>query len=184
MALGEYVSVSQQADSERADVETERRAQEAGPAVRAQELQELVDIYIGRGLSPALAREVAEALTEEDAVRAHARDELGIDIDDHPDPWLAAIASMVRRCLCLCVRVNCKRTSGPRRWHGECGSVPRSQRVRQSSKMKIHMDSMCQCGSVPPVSLCVCALDGIPGRRRFAPTARAGRLCVSFCVIL
>lgn len=95
MALGEYVSVSQQADSERADVETERRAQEAGPAVRAQELQELTEIYIGRGLPEALAREVAEKLTEKDAVRAHARDELGIDIDDHPDPWQAAFASMV-----------------------------------------------------------------------------------------
>eukprot|EP00892_Ulva_mutabilis_P012684 jgi/Ulvmu1/9789/UM056_0029.1 len=94
MALGEYVSVSQQADSERADVETERRAQQAGPIVRAQELQELVEIYIGRGLPEELAREVAEKLTEKDAIRAHARDELGIDIDDHPDPWQAAGASM------------------------------------------------------------------------------------------
>lgn len=98
MALGEYVSVSQQADSEKADVEQERLAQEAGPLVRAQELQELTDIYIGRGLPPALAREVAVKLTEKDAVRAHARDELGIDIDDHPDPWVAAFSSMVRRC--------------------------------------------------------------------------------------
>lgn len=131
MALGEYVSVSQQADSERADVETERRAQQAGPAVRAQELQELADIYVGRGLSPALAREVAEALTEEDAVRAHARDELGIDIDDHPDPWLAAIASMVCGTLRLCVCVTLKRTSGPPRSHGEGVCVPGCQRVRQ-----------------------------------------------------
>lgn len=95
MALGEYVSVSQQADSERADVETERRAQQAGPVVRAQELQELTDIYIARGLPENLAREVAEKLTEKDAVRAHARDELGIDVDAHPDPWQAAFASMV-----------------------------------------------------------------------------------------
>ena len=96
MACGVYVSVSQQADTERADVDKERAAQEAGPAVRAHELAELEDIWRGRGLTPELAKQVAEQLTEHDAVRAHARDELGIDIDDHPNPWKAAFASAVR----------------------------------------------------------------------------------------
>ena len=96
MAAGEYVSVAQQADTERADVEKERAAQEAGPAVRAHELQELEAIWIERGLAPETAKEVAVQLTEHDAVRAHARDELGIDIDNHPNPWTAAIASAVR----------------------------------------------------------------------------------------
>ena len=51
-----------------------------------------------RGLDDELAQKVAEQLTEQDAVRAHARDELNIDIDDHPNPWHAAIASGVRCC--------------------------------------------------------------------------------------
>jgi vacuolar iron transporter family protein len=96
MGTGEYISVSQQADSERADVETERLAQNAGPEVRAHELRELQEIWQDRGLSEELAWQVAEQLTAHDAVRAHARDELGIDIDNHPNPWHAALASMVR----------------------------------------------------------------------------------------
>ena len=73
MAAGEYVSVSQQADTERADVEKERQAQEAGPEVRAHELEELKDIWVGRGLTEELAQEVAEQLTAHDAVRGAAR---------------------------------------------------------------------------------------------------------------
>jgi VIT1/CCC1 family predicted Fe2+/Mn2+ transporter len=95
MASGEFISVSQQADSERADVETERRAQNAGPEVRAHELQELQQIWKERGLSEDLAWEVAQQLTDHDAVRAHARDELGIDIDNHPSGVQAALSSMV-----------------------------------------------------------------------------------------
>ena len=95
MAVGEFVSVSQQADTERADVEKERKAQET-PESQAVELRELADIYKGRGLDAALSLEVARQLTAHDAVRAHARDELGIDIDEHPSAWQAAFASAVR----------------------------------------------------------------------------------------
>jgi vacuolar iron transporter family protein len=95
MGTGEYISVSQQRDTERADVEKERQAQNAGPEVWAHELLELQQIWQGRGLSEDLAQQVAQQLTAHDAVRAHARDELGIDIDNHPNPWHAALASMV-----------------------------------------------------------------------------------------
>mmetsp|Transcript_2424 Transcript_2424/g.6264 ORF Transcript_2424/g.6264 Transcript_2424/m.6264 type:complete len:272 (-) Transcript_2424:581-1396(-) len=93
MACGEYISVSSQRDTEAADIEKERREQEKGPAARAHELEELTQIYCNRGLSPDLARQVAEELTEKDVVRAHARDELGIDIDELANPWQAAIVS-------------------------------------------------------------------------------------------
>ncbi|KAL3154742.1 hypothetical protein ABBQ38_011290 [Trebouxia sp. C0009 RCD-2024] len=95
MAAGEYISVASQRDTEQADVDKERRAQESGPAIRQQELEELTQIYVERGLTDRLAREVAVALTEKDAVRAHARDELGIDMDDLVSPWQAAISSLV-----------------------------------------------------------------------------------------
>jgi vacuolar iron transporter family protein len=74
MAAGEYVSVSSQRDVERADLEQERKELEAHPEG---ERRELASIYVGRGLSPALADQVAEALTASDALGAHARDELG-----------------------------------------------------------------------------------------------------------
>ena len=64
MAAGEYISVASQRDTEQADVDKERLAQESGPAVRQQELEELVQIYVERGLTDRLAREVAVALTE------------------------------------------------------------------------------------------------------------------------
>lgn len=96
MAAGEYVSVSSQRDTEMADVDKERQEQERGPEARAHELEELVQIYIDRGLTLATARDVAEQLTAKDPVRAHARDELGIDIDDYTNPWSAAGASAVR----------------------------------------------------------------------------------------
>ena len=54
---------------------------------RLHELNELADIYKGRGLDDDLAHQVAVALTKHDAVRAHARDELGIDIDELSNPW-------------------------------------------------------------------------------------------------
>lgn len=75
MAAGEYVSVSSQADTERADLETERLALKEDPVG---ELNELTEIYMSRGLSRDLAGEVARALTREGALEAHARDELGI----------------------------------------------------------------------------------------------------------
>ena len=90
MAAGEYVSVSTQRDTERALLEKERRELEEMPE---QELDELTEIYRGKGLSPELARQVAVQLTEHDAFAAHVDAELGIDPDDLTNPWHAAIAS-------------------------------------------------------------------------------------------
>mmetsp|Transcript_16588 Transcript_16588/g.24559 ORF Transcript_16588/g.24559 Transcript_16588/m.24559 type:complete len:250 (+) Transcript_16588:190-939(+) len=93
MALGEYVSVWSQKDSELADIEKEKQAQELGPESRAIELDELTLIYIKRGLPEKLAREVAVYLTETDVIRAHARDELGIDMDELSNPVQATLTS-------------------------------------------------------------------------------------------
>jgi vacuolar iron transporter family protein len=90
MAAGEYVSVHSQADTENADLERERRELEADTTA---ELNELTAIYIGRGLKPHLAREVAEQLTAHDALGAHARDELGISSIVRARPVQAALAS-------------------------------------------------------------------------------------------
>jgi VIT1/CCC1 family predicted Fe2+/Mn2+ transporter len=90
MAAGEYVSVSTQRDTERALLEKERRELHEMPE---EELDELTDIYREKGLSPELAREVAEALTAHDAFAAHVDAELGIDPDDLTNPWHAAGAS-------------------------------------------------------------------------------------------
>lgn len=92
MAIGEYVSVSSQRDSERADIAIERRSIEANPDA---ELDELTHIYIERGLDADLARKVAVRLHEHDAVAAHARDELGIDHEDLAKPVQAALASAI-----------------------------------------------------------------------------------------
>jgi len=90
MAAGEYVSVSSQADTERADLERERRElASAGAAER----EELAGIYRKRGLTPALAAEVAQQLMRHDALAAHARDELGIAPDMQARPVQAAFAS-------------------------------------------------------------------------------------------
>jgi VIT1/CCC1 family predicted Fe2+/Mn2+ transporter len=90
MAVGEYVSVSSQKDSERADIAIEKRSLEVNPK---EELEELVDIYIKRGLSKDMATKVALQLHEHDALTAHIRDELGIDHESLPNPLLAATAS-------------------------------------------------------------------------------------------
>ncbi|CAH1672102.1 VIT1/CCC1 transporter family protein [Chelatococcus asaccharovorans] len=90
MAAGEYVSVSSQADTERADLARERRELAADP--RGEE-EELAQIYVGRGLAPALAREVAVQLMAHDALEAHARDELGITATAAARPVQAALAS-------------------------------------------------------------------------------------------
>ena len=78
MALGEYVSVSTQRDTERALLKKERRELREDPEA---ELDELTAIYEQRGLSPATARTVARELSDHDAVKAHALAELGIDPD-------------------------------------------------------------------------------------------------------
>ncbi|HEY0503762.1 MAG TPA: VIT family protein [Lysobacter sp.] len=90
MAAGEYVSVQSQADAESADLAIERRELAARPQY---ELEELTHIYVRRGLKPDLARQVAEQLTEHDALAAHARDELGITDALRARPVQAALAS-------------------------------------------------------------------------------------------
>jgi len=90
MAAGEYVSVSSQSDTEEADLERERLELETEPEA---ERKELADIYRARGLTPALARQVAEQLTAHDALAAHARDELGFTHFSRAQPLQAALAS-------------------------------------------------------------------------------------------
>lgn len=90
MAAGEYVSVQSQADTEAADLAMEKRGLHANPAY---ELDELTNIYTGRGLTPDLARRVAEQLTAHDALAAHAREELGITESLRARPLQAALAS-------------------------------------------------------------------------------------------
>ncbi|MDA6070260.1 VIT family protein [Flavobacterium sp. AC] len=90
MAAGEYVSVSSQSDVETADLKRERIALETMPK---EELEELRDIYIQRGLNTVLAKQVAEALMAHDALEAHARDELGINEITQANPLMAAFAS-------------------------------------------------------------------------------------------
>lgn len=90
MAVGEYVSVSSQRDSERADIAIETRSLSANPD---EELAELAAIYEQRGLKPKLAQEVAQQLHDHDAIKAHLRDELGIDHEALAKPAQAALAS-------------------------------------------------------------------------------------------
>jgi VIT1/CCC1 family predicted Fe2+/Mn2+ transporter len=90
MAAGEYVSVSSQADTENADLARERRElAEDEPAERA----ELTGIYVARGLTPALAEQVAAQLMAKDALGAHARDELGLYEATAARPLQAALTS-------------------------------------------------------------------------------------------
>jgi VIT1/CCC1 family predicted Fe2+/Mn2+ transporter len=90
MAAGEYVSVSSQADTERADLARERAELAGDPA---SEHGELAAIYVARGLAPDLAGEVATQLMAHDAIGAHARDELGLVPGGHARPIQAAFTS-------------------------------------------------------------------------------------------
>jgi VIT1/CCC1 family predicted Fe2+/Mn2+ transporter len=90
MAVGEYVSVSTQRDTERALVAKETRELREEPEA---ELAELIELYRRKGLEDHLARQVAVQLTEKDALRAHLDVELGIDPDHLASPWQAAAAS-------------------------------------------------------------------------------------------
>ncbi len=90
MAAGEYVSVSSQADAEKADLARETRELADMPKM---ERRELTQIYVERGLTPELARQVADQLSAKDALGAHARDELGISALTKARPVQAAIAS-------------------------------------------------------------------------------------------
>jgi VIT1/CCC1 family predicted Fe2+/Mn2+ transporter len=90
MAAGEYVSVSSQSDTERADLARERQELKQYPA---SEIEELARIYVRRGLELPLAREVARQLMAKDALGAHARDELGLSDIGMARPVQAAMAS-------------------------------------------------------------------------------------------
>ena len=90
MAAGEYVSVSSQADTERADLARERHELATAPDL---ERAELAGIYVARGLTPELAGQVADQLMAHDALAAHARDELGMSEMTRARPIQAALAS-------------------------------------------------------------------------------------------
>ncbi|UGT69688.1 VIT family protein [Nocardia gipuzkoensis] len=92
MAVGEYVSVSTQRDSERALLAKERRELREEPDY---ELAELTGIYQAKGLTPETARKVAEELTAHDAFTAHAEAELGLNPAELTNPWQAALSSAV-----------------------------------------------------------------------------------------
>lgn len=90
MAAGEYVSVSSQLDTETAELSRERAELATQPEF---EREELTAIYVGRGLTPELARQVAEQLMAKDALGAHARDELGMSEFTRARPLQAALSS-------------------------------------------------------------------------------------------
>lgn len=92
MALGEYVSVSSQRDTEKALIAKERDELRTMPE---EELAELTELYRQRGLSDATAAAVAEELTAHDALAAHLEVELGIDQEDLVNPWHAALSSAI-----------------------------------------------------------------------------------------
>jgi VIT1/CCC1 family predicted Fe2+/Mn2+ transporter len=92
MGAGEYVSVSSQRDTEQAALRQERLELEENPEG---EMMELAALYVQRGLSPAVAKQVAAELHAHDALRAHAEVELGISPDDVASPWGAALTSFV-----------------------------------------------------------------------------------------
>jgi VIT1/CCC1 family predicted Fe2+/Mn2+ transporter len=92
MAAGEYVSVSSQADAEKADIAREKRELRETPEMEREELKQ---IYVARGLTPDLAQQVADQLTAKDALGAHARDELGITELSEAKPIQAALTSAI-----------------------------------------------------------------------------------------
>lgn len=92
MAVGEYVSVSSQRDSEKAYIEKEKEHLEKYPK---EELDDLTITYIKKGLSTPTARKVAVELTEKDAIKAHLDAEFGLDEDELNNPWQAGVASLL-----------------------------------------------------------------------------------------
>lgn len=92
MAVGEYVSVSSQRDTERAYIAKEKRRLRDDPD---HELSGLAEIYVDKGVSQATAQKVAKELTQKDPLKAHLESELNLDEDDLNNPWQAAIASLV-----------------------------------------------------------------------------------------
>jgi VIT1/CCC1 family predicted Fe2+/Mn2+ transporter len=94
MGLGEFASVRTQNEQVATEIAKERRELERSPDTEA---QELVDRWTDRGLPPDLARQLADVLKRnpQEALRVHVREELGIDPDDQPSPWVAAISSFI-----------------------------------------------------------------------------------------
>lgn len=92
MAVGEYVSVSSQKDSEKAEIEIERQQLASNPG---RGLKQLTGLIEARGIDPDLAHQVALQLSEKDPLTAHARLELGIDPEALTNPWHAGISSMI-----------------------------------------------------------------------------------------
>jgi vacuolar iron transporter family protein len=94
MGLGEYTSVRTQIEQVAAEVAKERRELEHNPEM---ETEELAQMWISRGLPADLARQVAEVVhsNPDEALRVHAREELGVDPDEQPSPWTAAISSFI-----------------------------------------------------------------------------------------
>jgi VIT1/CCC1 family predicted Fe2+/Mn2+ transporter len=94
MATGEYTSVTSQNELVGAEVEVERRQLETHPE---EEKQELAAAFVAKGVDPALAEQVAEQVSEDrgEALRLHAQEELGVDPDELPSPWVAALSSFV-----------------------------------------------------------------------------------------
>ncbi|WP_371615425.1 VIT1/CCC1 transporter family protein [Streptomyces sp. NBC_00454] len=92
MAAGEYTSVASQRELVLAELEIERQQLRKHPV---DEMEELAELYVSRGVEPALAREVAMQMSRdpEQALEIHAREELGIDPDDLPSPMVAAVSS-------------------------------------------------------------------------------------------
>ena len=120
MAAGEYVSVHSQADTENADLRRERTEIDEDPAA---EQRELAGIYVRRGLTPALAQQVAQQLMRHDALGAHARDELGISPTVTARPVQAALASApASRSAPCCPCWSRSWLSGPGscRWYRRC----------------------------------------------------------------
>jgi len=93
MAVGEYVSVQSQNESMHAEIETERYELEHNAEA---ELDELTQMYIGRGVEPELARQVAQQLSKDpaQALLIHTQEELGVDPNQLPSPWTAAFSSL------------------------------------------------------------------------------------------
>ena len=118
MAAGEYVSVSSQSDTERADLARERK--ELSDNVEF-EREELAEIYVKRGLEPSLARQVAQQLMAKDALTAHARDELGISEITSARPVQAELASAAK----ISVGVAISRPAPGLRHHSGRGAFPR-----------------------------------------------------------
>ena len=133
MAAGEYVSVQSQADTENSDLLKETKELADDPDI---ELAELAHIYVRRGLTPALANQVAEQLTAHDALGAHARDELGITDTLRARPIQAALASALAFTIGAAVPSSSSRASFSAFWPSLSRILPVVASVRLSSASK------------------------------------------------